>query len=256
MTNTRIRCLTILFGIGLILTVMMITIIYLRRRPASSIGTNITCPRPKHYSSDYDFDYTTKSHEHRTVNSSIDYFRFSLSWSPTFCAGKKASQIVNNFQCQHDFGFIVHGLWPSVRHGNRTNNSSIGRAHPRNCRNEPAIPMQLIDKYFCLMPSEILMQAEWEKHGTCYWQTPDEYFRQISTLHGQLHLPENIVEIASNGSLLKQARSIAIKDAFLKLNSQVKTDQIDIIMADKGRRLKEVAFCYDLNFIYTTCNAH
>jgi ribonuclease T2 len=243
MTNNHIRCLIVLIVTGLILVVVIGTIIYLVRRSEHRAINYDSCARPKQYATDYDFDYTTNTKEYRNINSSVDYFRLSLSWSPTFCSGKKDAE--NLFQCQHSFGFIVHGLWPSSF--NKTNNS-----HPRNCRNEQAMPMEIIRKYFCIMPSENLMQAEWEKHGTCYWEKPEDYFEQINSLYSKIHLPNNINDILNNQTSVKNAIRKSIKQSFLNINPQLTYNYIDVMMNNK-RKLKEVAFCYDRSFNHIKC---
>jgi ribonuclease T2 len=250
MLNNRIRYLIVLIGIGLILFFIISTIIYLTRRSEHRIITSDSCPRPKQYATDYDYDYTKNSKEYRNTNSSIDYFRLSLSWSPTFCHGKKS--VTNIFQCQHSFGFIVHGLWPSKFE--EKNNSHLVRLHPRNCRNEKEIPIEIIKKYFCLMPSEILMQAEWEKHGTCYWQKPEDYFQQINSLYLKINLPDNINEILNNQTISKRLRREYIQKSFLNRNPQLIEDYINIMMTNKGKQLKEVDFCYDHHFNHIKCN--
>ncbi|CAF1565576.1 unnamed protein product [Rotaria sordida] len=246
MTNNRIRYLIIAVVIALILLIIIGAIIYLFPRSGRKVIDNDSCPRPQQYATDYDFDYTTKSYEYRNTNSSIDYFRLSISWSPTFCNEQRHAKTL--FQCQHLFGFIVHGLWPSTMKKNNSLHSL--HSHPRNCRNEKPIPIDIIRKYFCIMPSEILMQAEWEKHGTCYWQKPEDYFEKINTLYSNINLPNNINEILNNPTISKRT---SIQSSFLNINPQLKSDYIDIVM-NKEKKLKEVAFCYDHSFSYITCN--
>jgi ribonuclease T2 len=249
MTTNRTRYLLISLAIGITLLLVIGAILYLTRRGDHHVTTPYSCPRPKQYATNYDFDYTTNSREHRNINSTIDYFRLSLSWSPTFCEGK--SHAKDLFQCQNAFGFIVHGLWPSKKRDNYTSYSL--RSHPRNCRNENEIPIEIIKKYFCLMPSENLMQAEWEKHGTCYWQKPEDYFEQIHKLYSKIHLPDNINEILNNQTLSKREKRDSIKQSFLNLNPKLTAEQIDIITANKGKKLKEVGFCYDHQFNHIKC---
>ena len=79
------------------------------------------------YAAKCDYDYKQDVREHQNLNSTLDYFRLSLSWSPIFCKGKR--NVNDLFQCQHVFGFIVHGLWPYF-------DEVILRSDPRNCRNE------------------------------------------------------------------------------------------------------------------------
>ncbi|CAF1004748.1 unnamed protein product [Rotaria sp. Silwood1] len=246
MTNNRIRYLIIAVSIGLILLIIIGAIIYLVSHSERKVIDNDSCPRPQQYVTDYDFDYTTKSHEYRNTNSSIDYFRLSISWSPTYCHEQQHAK--KSFQCQHTFGFIVHGLWPSTMKKNKSLHSFF--LHPRNCRNEKPMSIDIIRKYFCMMPSEILMQSEWEKHGTCYWQKPEDYFEQINNLYSKIRLPNNINEILNNPTISKRE---SIQKSFLDLNSQLTFDHVDIIMS-KEKKLKEVAFCYNHSFNYITCN--
>ncbi|CAF1109842.1 unnamed protein product [Adineta steineri] len=242
MTNNRIRCLIIFIVTGLLIFLIVGTIIYLVRRSEHRVVHPDACPRPKQYQTNYDYDYTKNSKEFRNTDSSVDYFQLSLSWSPTFCGGKQNSH--NLFQCQHVFGFVVHGLWPSKTKTGRGQSNNI---HPRNCRNEPPIPADVIKKYFCLMPSEKLMQDEWEKHGTCYWQKPEDYFEKINYLYSKINIPNNINDILNNGTLGYKS----IKQSFIDINPQLKWEEINVMM--RKNKLHEVAFCYDLNFNHIKC---
>jgi ribonuclease T2 len=249
MANNRIRYLLITLAVGVALLLIIGAILYLTRRGHHRVTPPNSCPRPKQYATNYDYDYTNNSRDYQNINSTADYFRLSLSWSPTFCEGK--SHAKDHFQCQHDFGFIVHGLWPNKIKDNQTSISF--RSHPRNCRNEKEISIEIIKKYFCLMPSESLMQTEWEKHGTCYWQKPEDYFEQINQLYSQIHLPDNINDILNNQTISKRSRRNFIKQTFLDLNPKLTAEQIDIKMANKGKKLREVAFCYNHQFHHIKC---
>ncbi|CAF2147145.1 unnamed protein product [Rotaria magnacalcarata] len=243
MTNNRLRCLIISISIGLIVLFIVGAIIYLARQSERKTIDYDACPRPKQFATDYDFDYTKKTNEYRNTNSSIDYFRLSLSWSPTFC---KTQNGKNLFQCQHSFGFVVHGLWPST-----FKKGSSSHSHPRNCRNEKPMPIEIIRKYFCMMPSENLMQGEWEKHGTCYWEKPEEYFEQIKSLYSKINIPNGIHEILNDQRNSKRER---IRQSFLNLNPELKSENIDINIGNRGKTLKEIGFCYDRSFNHIACN--
>ncbi|CAF0852581.1 unnamed protein product [Adineta ricciae] len=249
MANNRVRSLIAAIVFLILLILIIVAIFYFVRRNQQPTISDESCPRPKQYATDYDFDYTTRSNEFQNLNSTINYFRLSLSWSPSFCAHRK--QAPNLFQCQNNFTYIVHGLWPNAY--SQPGEKRSMRHHPRNCRNEQAMSTNTIHKYFCLMPSESLMQAEWEKHGTCYWSSPEEYFEQINVLYSNLQLPKNTEEILSNTTLTKAQRRLGILDSFLDINPQLARDNMQVIMIHKGKDLKEVAICYDLNFNYTKC---
>ncbi|UJR18527.1 hypothetical protein I4U23_005433 [Adineta vaga] len=61
------------------------------------------------------------------------------------------------FQCYNSaaFGLIIHGLWSQAA------KASSVRANPRNCRNEPQVNSTFTKRFYCIMPLEDLMQAEW-----------------------------------------------------------------------------------------------
>ncbi|UJR21631.1 hypothetical protein I4U23_024708 [Adineta vaga] len=249
MANNRVRCLIVTIITILLVILIIGAVIYLIRRNQHRIIFDESCPRPKEYSTDYDYDYTKALKDFQNTNSSTDYFRLSLSWSPAFCNGNRRA--ANSFQCQHNFNYIVHGLWPSAKRN--INQTRSIRIHPRNCRNEQPMSIDTIRKYFCLMPSESLMQAEWEKHGTCYWNTPEDYFERINNIYSKISLPKNTHEILSNQTLTKRQRRQSIIQSFLDINPQLTSDNIEVTMIHKGKDLKEVAFCYDYSFNHTKC---
>lgn len=95
------------------------------------------------------------------------------------------------------------------------------------------------------MPDEDLMQAEWEKHGSCYYSTATDYFTIIEFLFNQLNIPD----IRS----MKQPTFYTIKNAFLKLNSpQLFASAINVYM-DKQGQLSEIRICYDLQYNFINC---
>ncbi len=94
-------------------------------------------------------------------NNFIDFFYILKHRTPTFCESLSQSARAKEFQCiysQH-FEFVVHGLWPQAAQ------ASTVKSHPRNCRNEEQLDATLVKQYYCIMPSEDLIQSEWEKHG-------------------------------------------------------------------------------------------
>lgn len=94
------------------------------------------------------------------------------------------------------------------------------------------------------MPDEDLMQAEWEKHGSCYFSTATDYFDTIEYLFNQLRIPDI-------RSMQKPTFSI-IKNAFLQLNTKLFASAIHVSMDQYGQ-LDEIRLCYDLNYKFTGC---
>lgn len=95
------------------------------------------------------------------------------------------------------------------------------------------------------MPDEDLMQAEWEKHGSCYFSTPTDYFQTIEYLFNQLKIP--------NIRSIKQPTTFhTIKNAFLNSNPQLFSSAINVYMNDQGH-LNEIRICYDLQYKFISC---
>ncbi len=126
----------------------------------------------------------------------VDYYMFSLSYSPSFCAHQrhKYGRIPDHlkYQCgqrekgQPRFGWVVHGLWPQNAQATEI------RHHPRFCQGDlPKLPESLIEQYMPMSPGKKLLQGEWEKHGACAFNSAQEYFAKEQALYQSLNLPSN-----------------------------------------------------------------
>ncbi|CAF1138951.1 unnamed protein product [Didymodactylos carnosus] len=178
------------------------------------------CRLPKSFKKNYDFKHKLRSHE----------------WNK--------------------FGLIVHGLWPQSK---KTRGRGGVRSHPRNCKDDKQLDISLIKSYFCLMPDEILQQAEWEKHGTCAFKSPEEYFKTMSQLYSKVNLPD-MNQLLKDKHLHKKK----VEAAFLKKNpglhivtttyrgphkSVTETDAIIVSM--RRKELEEIKICFDLKHNFT-----
>ena len=161
--------------------------------------------------------------------------------TPTFCASLPSAVSNREFQCSRSdaFGLVVHGLWP------QTAGASSVREQPRNCRNDDQLPSSVIRRYYCLMPDEDLMQAEWEKHGSCYFKSAREYFAAIESLFLRLNVP--------NIRAMTHPSAASVKNGFLQLNApQLFSSAISVKMNSQGQ-LEEIHLCYDLQYRFISC---
>ena len=103
----------------------------------------------------------------------FDYYVFSLSWSPEYCAGSPGE---GSPQCsgERQFGFVVHGLWPQYNRG-----------YPQFCRNRSRVDNTLIEQLLPLMLSERLIRHEWKKHGTCCPPSSRDTGSTMGAIRGQ-----------------------------------------------------------------------
>src|SRR5262249_30601870 len=117
-------------------------------------------------------------HHNGTQPGNFDYYLFSLSWAPNYCAlhpGDHSSECSPN---RHT-AFVVHGLWPQKTSG----------APPESCAPARPIATQTVNRVMAIMPSRTLIQHEWAKHGTCSGLSADEYFSAIERSFHSLQIP-------------------------------------------------------------------
>jgi ribonuclease T2 len=163
-------------------------------------------------------------------------YLLALFWSPEACrAGIAESD--KTIQCQNNsFGFTVHGLWPN----------GPDKVHPRYCRPSPPISAATVKANLCMTPSPWLLQHEWQAHGTCHWDKPEDYFKKARKIRKSLSVPD----LAPGPNQTMTAGQI--RDAFLKRNRGMTRDGLNV-RVNKDNRLTEVWVCMDLKFKLAAC---
>jgi ribonuclease T2 len=193
------------------------------------------------------YDYKASQNSRDWINKDIqtDSFALAISWSPQFCDSQNNPPA---HQCgganSGKFGFVVHGLWgqSDLAQGNH-------KKHPRNCRDAASIKVETLKEHLCMMPGVKLIQKEWEKHGTCDFDSPEAYLDKTQELYAALNIPTI--------DQTKQVEYMSwreISDWFTKHNSHLNMKQEHIYVKMKDRRLQEILVCYDLDYNLTSCN--
>lgn len=183
---------------------------------------------------DYDHNQRDDRFQPNTVNKDTDYFMLVYSHSPTFCRSRSSSQIQTQFQLQcgsdNNFGWVVHGLWAQDRES-----LTAPKGHPRWCQGDlPKLPLSDIKPYLCMSPGTKLLQGEWEKHGSCDFDTATAYFKKTAQLHTQWRLPHHTGSASKAISWMKK-NNPALKNVWLQ------------------KLGKEFGICYDINFDVMDC---
>jgi len=114
----------------------------------------------------------------------------AVSWQPAFCETKPdkvecRTQTADRFDASN---FTLHGLWPQPRRMAYCNvgKSDIGNDKDGRWDQLPEVSLEPptraeLDKVMPGTQSQ-LERHEWTKHGTCYSQTPEEYFSEALAL--------------------------------------------------------------------------
>lgn len=166
------------------------------------------------------------------VPGQFDYYLLTLSWSPEYCSEVSG----NTIQCNSGkhYGFVVHGLWPQYNRG-----------YPETCSTTLDVPNTLVQDMLPIMPSESLIQHEWEKHGTCSGETVSEYFNLIQSTFQTIKIPSAFVN-----------PNREIKTSVAKIRQQFHSANpgLQMVVACKNKYLQEVRLCFDKAMQPRTCS--
>jgi ribonuclease T2 len=162
----------------------------------------------------------------------------ALNWTPEWCRSGGSGAAAKEMECSHPFGFTLHGLWPD---GARP-------PYPRFCRPAGGLDLATVRGMYCRTPSPILLQHEWQAHGTCAaWDSPQAYFGQASALFDRLTIPK-IEQIPA-----ADLTAGAVRAAFVAKNPGLAADGVYVQTLRGSGALSEVRICYDLKFKPAAC---
>ncbi len=200
-----------------------------------------TCNLPSEIK-EYDYDAASDSKDWINKDIPTDSFVLALSWSPAYCDGKTSGHQCGSAN-EGNFGLIVHGLWGQ--------SDSAGRdykKHPRNCSNPVAIKAETLKEHLCMMPGVPLIQKEWEKHGTCDFDTPEAYLNKTKELFSELTIPT-----IQQTSQIEYMSWRGIADWFVSHNEHLGMKRSHVYIDMKNHRLNEIRVCYDLEYNFSNC---
>ena len=169
----------------------------------------------------------------------VAYYVLALSWTPEWCRSGGSGATAKEMECGAALGFTLHGLWPDGAHP----------PYPSFCRPAGALDIATVREMWRRTPSAVLLQHEWQKHGTCAaWPDALTYFAQAAKLFDRVALPR--IEAISPG----ERTAGAVRAAFVARNPWLKPDRIFVqTLRNRDDALSEVRVCYDLKFQPAAC---
>lgn len=153
----------------------------------------------------------------------FDYYVFTLSWSPQYCAGKGNP---NEPQCARPYGFVVHGLWPQNERG-----------YPERCGRGEYLSDRLISRMLPLMPSKSLIIHEWQAHGVCSGLDAAGYFAAVERASASVKIPARYQQTSAYLNVSPRE----LEQDFIAANPRLSSESIAVNCG--GRYLREVRFC-------------
>ena len=169
----------------------------------------------------------------------FDYYVLSLSWSPTWCAIEGDDRGADQCDARHDYGWILHGLWPQNERG-----------YPSYCNTSAASPSRgetgaMVD----IMASVGLAWHQWKKHGRCSGLTSQQYFAAARRAYNSVVRPPVLRKLDHTVKL----PAAVIEQAFLQSNPSWSADMITITC--KQGRIQEARLCLTKDLQPRVCGA-
>ena len=171
----------------------------------------------------------------------FDLYRFSLTWSPGFCASGGIAKQPDQCDAGSRLGFLVQGLWPQGVPN-----------FPSECNRGAFVRRGDLDAIHGVLPSKAFARYEWKKRGICLGSAPSRYFAAISALYSKTvirrpcPLPQQDVRAAPLG----------IERAFAEANPGLRPDVTAISCArcEHALVLTKIRICVSKDLRgYQTC---
>ena len=174
---------------------------------------------------------TVKADEDRA--GAFDYYVLSLSWSPNWCLREGDAKGSEQCDAHHDFGWILHGLWPQYHRG-----------FPDYCQSAKRAPSRAMTKEMAdIMGTSGLAWHQWKKHGTCSGLEAADYFALSRRAYEQVNRPAVLRKV--NKEIRLPAR--VIEEAFLEANPDWEPDMVTITCKDNTIQEARICFSRDLS---------
>lgn len=166
----------------------------------------------------------------------FDYYQFTLSWAPEFCATQGANRSSSECDPKKHYGLVVHGLWPQNDDG----------SWPSDCQNASPVSNEIVREMLPIMPARGLIQHEWAKHGTCSGLAVQAYFSRVQQLYKQVKVPQQYQQPKHEMDIDVRG----VESAFAAGNN---APEGSFKVACRSGELTEIAVCFTKDFKYRAC---
>ena len=168
----------------------------------------------------------------------FDFYVLALSWSPSYCQDSRArSRDTQQCNGPRPFGFVVHGLWPQFERG-----------YPKACQTRFRGPSDEDTRAMLdIMPSQRLVQHQWEQHGACSGLSVKDYLTVTRAAFEAVAIP---TEFQSATQWQRQSAG-DIEAAFIRANPAF--SKAGIAVSRRGNLLSDVRMCFNRALVPRAC---
>jgi len=157
----------------------------------------------------------------------FDYYVLSLSWLPNWCEQTGDARHEDQCDPRHDYGWVLHGLWPQKERG-----------YPSFCRTAQRSPSRsMTNTMIDVMGSSGLAWHQWKKHGSCTGLSARNYYRLARVAYEQVNRPAIFRKLTKDIKLPARV----VEQAFMEANSKLLQNQITVTC--KTGYIQEVRLC-------------
>ncbi len=172
-------------------------------------------------------------------------FLLALSWQPAFCETRPTkaecrNQSTDSFEADN---LALHGLWPQPRGNDYCGVSGEIKRLDKARRWDELPPIELSPQTREALAEKMpgyasnLHLHEWYKHGTCYSNSPEEYYRESLSLMDQVN--DSLVQELFEENLGQRISGREIRQAFDRAFGDGTGQKVEVACArdiNQGRR--------------------
>jgi ribonuclease T2 len=167
-------------------------------------------------------------------------YLLAISWQPAFCQSHQSkieceTQTEDRYDATH---LALHGLWPQPKNNAYCNVSDKDKSLDRKKCWEQLDSLHLSDNLYTellvVMPGvgSYLQRHEWIKHGTCYSDSPEIYYRDSMKIVNQINDTNISVLFAENIGNTITAKQI--RQAFDEAFGEGSGERVNVKCGHKG----------------------
>lgn len=167
----------------------------------------------------------------------FDYYVMSLSWSPSWCEIEGDARGADQCDARHDYGWILHGLWPQNHRG-----------WPEYCKTAKRAPSRSMTNAMTdIMASGGLAWHQWKKHGVCSGLEAADYYALSRRAYESVTRPAVFKKLGKSVHL----PASVVEEAFLQANPNIEPDGLTVTCRDGY--IQEVRVCLSKDLTPVPC---